>query len=63
MARIDKVGFVGLGIMGAPMARNLREAGFELSVYTRTREKADRFAAEHGARPLFDAMGDRKSVV
>jgi 3-hydroxyisobutyrate dehydrogenase-like beta-hydroxyacid dehydrogenase len=46
---IEKVGFVGLGIMGAPMARNLREAGFELSVYTRTREKAERFAAEHGA--------------
>ena len=42
--------FVGLGIMGGPMARNLREAGFELSVYTRTREKAERFAAEHGAR-------------
>jgi 3-hydroxyisobutyrate dehydrogenase-like beta-hydroxyacid dehydrogenase len=50
MARIEKVGFVGLGIMGGPMARNLREAGFELSVYTRTREKAERFAAEHGAR-------------
>jgi 3-hydroxyisobutyrate dehydrogenase-like beta-hydroxyacid dehydrogenase len=32
------------------MARNLSEAGFELSVYTRTREKAERFAAEHGAR-------------
>jgi 3-hydroxyisobutyrate dehydrogenase-like beta-hydroxyacid dehydrogenase len=32
------------------MARNLREAGFELSVYTRTLEKAERFAAEHGAR-------------
>jgi 3-hydroxyisobutyrate dehydrogenase-like beta-hydroxyacid dehydrogenase len=47
---IEKVGFVGLGIMGGPMARNLREAGFELSVYTRTREKAERFAAEHGAR-------------
>jgi 3-hydroxyisobutyrate dehydrogenase len=50
MASLDKVGFVGLGIMGGPMARNLREAGFELSVYTRTREKAERFAAEHGAR-------------
>jgi len=49
MARIRRVGFVGLGIMGAPMARNLREAGFELSVHTRTREKAERFAAEHGA--------------
>src|SRR5829696_3184188 len=50
MARLEKIGFAGLGIMGAPMARNLREAGFELSVFTRTREKAERFAAEHGAR-------------
>jgi 3-hydroxyisobutyrate dehydrogenase-like beta-hydroxyacid dehydrogenase len=49
MAGIERVGFVGLGIMGGPMARNLREAGFDLSVYTRTREKAERFAAEHGA--------------
>src|SRR5215217_1192159 len=44
-----KVAFVGLGIMGGPMAANLARAGFELSVYTRTREKAERFASEHGA--------------
>jgi 3-hydroxyisobutyrate dehydrogenase-like beta-hydroxyacid dehydrogenase len=50
MAELKRVGFVGLGIMGGPMARNLREAGFELAVYTRTREKAERFAAEHDAR-------------
>src|SRR3954452_2138207 len=42
-----RVAFCGLGIMGGPMAANLAEAGFELSVYTRTREKADRFATEH----------------
>ena len=45
-----KIAFIGLGAMGGPMARKLREAGFELSVYNRTREKAERFAAEHGAR-------------
>jgi 3-hydroxyisobutyrate dehydrogenase-like beta-hydroxyacid dehydrogenase len=49
-AELERVAFAGLGIMGYPMARNLREAGFELTVYTRTREKAERFAAEHGAR-------------
>jgi 3-hydroxyisobutyrate dehydrogenase-like beta-hydroxyacid dehydrogenase len=42
-----RVAFCGLGIMGGPMAENLAKAGFELSVYTRTREKAERFAAEH----------------
>jgi 3-hydroxyisobutyrate dehydrogenase-like beta-hydroxyacid dehydrogenase len=36
--------------MGGPMAANLAKAGFELSVYTRTSEKAERFAEEHGAR-------------
>jgi 3-hydroxyisobutyrate dehydrogenase-like beta-hydroxyacid dehydrogenase len=46
----ERVGFVGLGIMGAPMARQLVDAGFEVVVYTRTREKAERFAEEHGAR-------------
>ena len=45
-----RVAFCGLGIMGGPMADNLAKAGFELSVYTRTREKAEAFAAEHGAR-------------
>ena len=42
-----RVAFCGLGIMGGPMAANLADAGFELSVYTRTREKAERFAQEH----------------
>jgi 3-hydroxyisobutyrate dehydrogenase len=45
-----RVAFCGLGIMGGPMAANLAQAGYELSVYTRTREKADAFAEEHGAR-------------
>src|SRR5215213_9083167 len=37
----EKVGFVGLGIMGHPMAENLIEAGYNLVVYNRTREKAE----------------------
>src|SRR5687768_18484172 len=50
MEKVEKVAFCGLGIMGGPMAANLARAGYELSVYTRTREKAEAFAAEHGAR-------------
>jgi 3-hydroxyisobutyrate dehydrogenase len=46
----SRVAFVGLGIMGGPMAANLARAGFDLSVWNRTSEKAERFAAEHGAR-------------
>jgi 3-hydroxyisobutyrate dehydrogenase-like beta-hydroxyacid dehydrogenase len=51
MDKPRRVAFAGLGIMGAPMAANLVRAGLEVAVYTRTREKADRFAADHdGAR-------------
>jgi 3-hydroxyisobutyrate dehydrogenase/glyoxylate/succinic semialdehyde reductase len=35
-----KVGFIGLGIMGSRMANNLAEAGYELLVNNRTKEKA-----------------------
>ncbi len=41
-----KVGFVGLGIMGQPMALNLVKAGYELVAYNRTREKAEAIASE-----------------
>ena len=38
---MKKIGFIGLGIMGAAMAGHLMDAGFELSVYNRTKAKAD----------------------
>ena len=44
-----RVGFLGLGIMGSPMAASLRRAGHELTVFNRTRERAKAWAAEHGA--------------
>jgi 2-hydroxy-3-oxopropionate reductase len=37
----DTVGFIGLGIMGKPMAENLIEAGYDLIAHNRTREKAE----------------------
>jgi 3-hydroxyisobutyrate dehydrogenase-like beta-hydroxyacid dehydrogenase len=45
---VARIGFVGLGIMGSRMAANLRRAGYELTVYNRTRERAEAWAAEHG---------------
>jgi 3-hydroxyisobutyrate dehydrogenase len=48
-ARTPRVAFLGLGIMGRPMAANLVRAGFEVVVWNRTREKAEAFAAEQGA--------------
>ncbi len=40
-----KIGFIGLGAMGFPIARNLLDSGFSLRVYNRTREKASPLAA------------------
>jgi 2-hydroxy-3-oxopropionate reductase len=40
----ERIGFVGLGIMGLAMARNLANAGFELTAFNRTSTKAEEFA-------------------
>jgi 3-hydroxyisobutyrate dehydrogenase-like beta-hydroxyacid dehydrogenase len=47
-ATSDRVGFVGLGIMGSRQAANLALAGYELTVFNRTRATAERWVAEHG---------------
>ncbi len=44
----QRVAFLGLGIMGSRMARNLVRAGFELTVYNRTEASARQFVDEHG---------------
>jgi 3-hydroxyisobutyrate dehydrogenase len=41
-----KIGFIGLGIMGMPMIRNLMKAGFAVTVYNRTKSKAEQMVAE-----------------
>ena len=45
---MSRIGFIGLGIMGAPMAENLIKAGFSLVVNNRSRPAMERLA-EHGA--------------
>jgi len=47
-ATSERVGFVGLGIMGSRQAANLARAGYALTVYNRTRATADGWVAEHG---------------
>jgi 3-hydroxyisobutyrate dehydrogenase len=39
-----EIGFIGLGAMGEPMARNLLRAGHALKVYNRTRSRAEALA-------------------
>ncbi|MGI8804448.1 MAG: NAD(P)-dependent oxidoreductase [Thermoleophilaceae bacterium] len=48
--RVERVGFIGLGIMGARMAANLCRAGFEVIAWNRTRARAEELAQAHGAR-------------
>jgi 3-hydroxyisobutyrate dehydrogenase-like beta-hydroxyacid dehydrogenase len=43
-----KTAFIGLGVMGGPMASHLSKAGYEVNVYNRTREKAEQYVAEYG---------------
>ena len=47
---MTKVAFLGLGVMGYPMAGHLAAAGHEVSVYNRTLAKAEAWVAEHGGR-------------
>ena len=43
-----KVAFLGLGVMGYPMAGHLQKAGHEVTVFNRTTAKAEKWAGEHG---------------
>jgi 3-hydroxyisobutyrate dehydrogenase len=45
-----KLAFIGLGVMGSPMAGHLARAGHEVTVFNRTRGKADAWVAQHGGR-------------
>ena len=45
-----RVAFVGLGVMGFPMAGHLAKAGHEVAVFNRSPEKARRWAETHGGR-------------
>jgi len=46
----EKVAFLGLGVMGYPMAGHLAKAGHDVTVYNRTSTKSDAWVAEHGGR-------------
>ena len=45
-----KVGFIGLGVMGAPMAKHLAKAGHDVTVYNRTSARAEAWVAQNGGR-------------
>lgn len=70
-----KVAFLGLGVMGFPMARHLATAGHQVAVFNRTRARAERWAADnpgrvaespadaaHGATLVFTCVGRDEDV-
>jgi 2-hydroxy-3-oxopropionate reductase len=59
-AKSHPVGFIGLGIMGKPMVRNLVKAGFEVVVYNRSRDDIDALVSED---PQITAANSPQDVV
>ncbi len=45
---VNKVAFIGLGVMGYPMAGFLQQKGYQVTVYNRTTAKAQQWAAQYG---------------
>ena len=48
----SKAGFIGLGVMGYPMAGHLAKNGFEVTVYNRTDSKAQKWVKEYGGKSV-----------
>ena len=46
----QRVGFIGLGVMGYPMAGHLARAGHDVTVFNRTSSRAEHWVKEHGGR-------------
>jgi len=65
-ARMAKIAFIGIGVMGGPMARHLARAGHTLTVYNRTGARADAWVAAHGGKAAPDpasASEDADAVI
>ena len=45
---MQSIGFIGVGVMGRSMVKNLLKAGYEVAIYSRTKSKLEDFLAEHG---------------
>jgi 3-hydroxyisobutyrate dehydrogenase len=50
MNKINKIGFIGIGNMGVPMAAHVVQAGFDLTVYDINLEASQNFVAQHGGK-------------
>ena len=60
-----KIGFIGVGVMGGPMVLNLMKKGFDVSVYSRTKAKAEAVmaAGAHWCDTVAEAARGRDAVI
>ena len=56
----QKIGWIGMGRMGSPMAERLLKAGYDVSIWNRTRAKAEPLAAKGGK--VVDKLADLAGV-
>ena len=63
---MTKIAFIGIGIMGGPMARHLKDAGHDLTVFNRSKAKSEKWVADNGgklAETPADAAIDADAVI
>ena len=62
---MKKIGFIGIGVMGQSMARHLISNGYEVAVYTRTKEKAQGIIQEGAmwCNSIFECAKGRDAVI
>ena len=62
---MKKIGFIGVGIMGKSMVRNLMKAGFELHIYARTKSKVEDVISEGAAfhESMSECVKDCEAVI
>ena len=62
---MKKIGFIGVGIMGKSMVRNLMKSGFDVAIYTRTKAKAEDVICEGAAwrDTVKECVADRDAVI
>src|ERR1044072_3969263 len=65
MGEIKRIGFIGMGNMGVPMAANLARGGYEVTAYDIAPERAQKFAAEHNAKAATSlaALGQASDLI
>ena len=62
---IKKIGFIGTGLMGLPMAKNILKSGFKLKAFNRTQKKAEPLKEFGGeiAETIKDVVKDNEVII